>query len=97
MKILALTTIILSFASGNSNLEVSQKCNKAFEYKQNKESLELFKIWNFNEPVSIHQDCNCEDLANIKAFRAKLGVLESSFYYSGADRLYLQKKCNEKE
>ena len=38
MKILALTTIMLSLASSNSNLEISQKCNKAFEYKQNKGS-----------------------------------------------------------
>jgi len=95
MKILALATIMLGLTSGNSNLEVSQKCNKAFEYKQNKESFELFKIWNFNEPVSIYKDCSCEDLTNIKAFHATLGVLESSFYYSGADRLYLQKKCDQ--
>jgi len=33
MKILALATIMLSLSSSNSNLEISQKCQKAFENK----------------------------------------------------------------
>lgn len=97
MKILALTTIILSLTSGNSNLEISQKCNKAFEYKQNKESLFVFDSRRFDKPVTIHEDCNCQDAISILTIRSILGDVEDmDDFYPGIEDVYRSNKCDQK-
>ena len=95
MKILALATIMLSLTSGNSNFEVSQKCNKALYQKHNSDSIELFGICRFDGPVTILQDCNCQDLTDIKEICKQLDFCKSSFYYSCAQSAYSDKKCDQ--
>jgi len=57
MKILALATIMLSLTSSNSNLEVSQKCNKAFEMNldEAKNQLSDTKTFQFFDVLSLEE------------------------------------------
>src|SRR3989339_1452678 len=100
MKILALTTILLSLTSGNSNLE---ECQKAIDNKRSKFCGEnIFPcMLPYNEikihKINIHQDCNCQDLRTILIFNEVLSDVEDyDDSYFEAKGLYRSKKCDQK-